>query len=185
VSGRPDRSELDLITAAKLGDQHAFDELVRRHREAVIAVVYRMCGDAHLAEDAAQEAFVRAWQHLPRYQPRAPFRNWVYRIALNTALDTLRAERQEPGAVDQDAAAPADERPEALVERAEQADAVRRAVLSLPPASRAVLVLREYEGLSYREIADTLDIPVGTVMSRLNYARERLRQALAAWLEGL
>ena len=147
-------------------------------------VVYRLCGDVHLAEDAAQEAFVRAWQHLPSYQPRSPFRNWVYRIAINAALDALRAVRQEQESVDEDAAASADERPEALVERAEQADAVRGAVLGLPPASRAVLVLREYEGLSYREIADTLDIPVGTVMSRLNYARGRLRQALAPWLEG-
>jgi len=148
-------------------------------------VVFRMCGDVHLAEDAAQEAFVRAWQHLPRYQPRSPFRNWVYRIAINAALDTLRTVRQEQGTVDVDAAASADDRPEALVERAEQADAVRRAVLSLPPASRAVLVLREYEGLSYREIGETLDIPIGTVMSRLNYARSRLRQALAPWLEDL
>ena len=185
MSGRPARSEFDLITAAQQGDQHAFDELVRRHREAVITVVYRMCGDVHLAEDAAQEAFVRAWQHLPTYQPRSPFRNWVYRIAINAALDTLRAVRQEREPVDADAAASADDGPEALVERAEQAEGVRQAVLNLPPASRAVLVLREYEGLSYREIADTLDIPIGTVMSRLNYARERLRQALAPWLEGL
>jgi RNA polymerase sigma-70 factor (ECF subfamily) len=184
VSGRPARSEFDLIIAAQQGDRHAFDELVRRHREAVIMVVYRLCGDVHLAEDAAQEAFVRAWQHLPSYQPRSPFRNWVYRIAVNAALDVLRTVRQEREPLEADAAVSEDDRPETLVERAEQAEAVRRAVLSLPPASRAVLVLREYEGLSYREIADTLDIPLGTVMSRLNYARGRLRQALAPWLEG-
>jgi RNA polymerase sigma factor (sigma-70 family) len=87
--------------------------------------------------------------------------------------------------VDEDTAGSADDRPETLVERAEQAEGVRQAVLSLPPASRAVLVLREYEGLSYREIADTLDIPIGTVMSRLSYARGCLRQALAPWVEGL
>jgi RNA polymerase sigma-70 factor (ECF subfamily) len=185
VSGRPAKSDFDLITAAQQGDQHAFGELVRRHREAVITVVYRMCGDVHLAEDAAQEAFVRAWQHLPGYQPRSPFRNWVYRIAINAALDTLRAVRQERETVDVDTPASADERPEALAERAEQAEGVRRAVLSLPQASRAVAVLREYEGLSYQEIADTLDIPIGTVMSRLNYARSRLREALAPWLEEL
>jgi RNA polymerase sigma-70 factor (ECF subfamily) len=185
VSGRPDRSEFDLIIAARQGDRQAFDELVRRHREAVITVVYRMCGDVHLAQDAAQEAFIRAWQHLSSYQPRSPFRNWVYRIAINAALDTLRAVRQEQEPVDEDTAAAADDRPETLVERAEQAEEVRQAVLSLPPASRAVLVLREYEGLSYREIADTLDIPIGTVMSRLSYARGCLRQALAPWVEGL
>ncbi len=185
MSGRPDRSDLDLITAARQGDRQAFDELVRRHREAVITVVYRLCGDVHLAEDAAQEAFIRAWQHLAGYQPRSPFRNWVYRIAINAALDTLRAAHQEQEPVDEDTAASADDRPEALVERAEQAEGVRQAVLSLPPASRTVLVLREYEGLSYREMADMLDIPVGTVMSRLSYARGLLRQALAPWLEGL
>ena len=185
MSGRPAKSDFDLITAAQQGDQHAFGELVRRHREAVITVVYRMCGDVHLAEDAAQEAFIRAWQHLASYQPRSPFRNWVYRIAINAALDALRAVRQEGEPVDADTAASADDRPEVLVEREEQAEGVRQALLSLPPASRAVLVLREYEGLSYREIADTLDIPVGTVMSRLSYARGRLRQALAPWLEGL
>ena len=84
-----------------------------------------------------------------------------------------------------DALATLDEEPETRVEREEQAGRVRQAVLSLPPASRAVLVLREYEGLSYQEIADTLDIPIGTVMSRLNYARGRLREALAPWLEEL
>ena len=183
MSSRPAKSEFDLITAAQQGDQHAFGELVRRHREAVITVVYRMCGDVRLAEDAAQEAFVRAWQHLPGYRPRSPFRNWVYRIAVNAALDALRALHQEREAVDMDALASLDERPETRVEREEQAGRVRQAVLSLPPASRAVLVLREYEGLSYQEIADTLDIPIGTVMSRLNYARGRLREALAPWLE--
>ena len=86
--------ELELIARAQQGDRHAFGELVRRHREGVINVVYRMCGDANLAEDAAQEAFIRAWQHLPNYRPRSPFRNWVYRIATNAALDVLRRERE-------------------------------------------------------------------------------------------
>jgi RNA polymerase sigma-70 factor (ECF subfamily) len=136
-----------------------------------------MCGDPALAEEAAQEAFLRAWRGLDRYNPRFAFRSWVYRIALNAAVDALRRERP---ATDLEAEPPAagDDSPEALVERRQQAEQVRRAVLALPPASRAVLVLREYEGLSYREIADALDIPMGTVMSRLNYARGQLRKAL-------
>ena len=143
-----------------------------------------MCGDANLAEDAAQEAFIRAWQHLGSYRPRSPFRNWVYRIATNVAIDAQRREREM---VDIDAlplVAP-DAGPEATVEGQERGERVRQAVLALPAASRAVLVLREYEGLSYREIADTLGIPVGTVMSRLNYARNRLRESLAPELEAL
>jgi RNA polymerase sigma-70 factor (ECF subfamily) len=141
-----------------------------------------MCGDTNLAEDAAQEAFIRAWQNLPNYRPRSPFRNWVYRIATNIALDFLRRERET---VDVEALslASSEEGPEAVVERGERGEQVRQAVLSLPSASRAVLVLREYEGLSYREIADTLGIPIGTVMSRLNYARNRLRKSLAPYLE--
>jgi RNA polymerase sigma-70 factor (ECF subfamily) len=174
--------ELELITQAQRGDRQAFGELVRCHREGVINVVYRMCGDANLAEDAAQEAFIRAWQHLPNYQPRSPFRNWVYRIATNVARDFLRRERETVD-VDELPLAASDEGPEAIAERGERGERVRQAVLALPPASRAVLVLREYEGLSYREIADTLGIPIGTVMSRLNYARNRLRKALAPYLE--
>ena len=170
-----------LIAQAKQGDRRAFGELVHRHREGVVNVVYRMCGDTSLAEDAAQEAFIRAWQHLPGYRPRSPFRNWVYRIATNAARDVLRRERETID-VDELPLAASEAGPEATVERQERGEHVRQAVLSLPSASREVLVLREYEGLSYREIAETLSIPIGTVMSRLNYARNRLRQSLAPYL---
>jgi RNA polymerase sigma-70 factor (ECF subfamily) len=186
VSSRsvPADTELELIAQAKQGDRHAFGELVRLNRQGVINVVYRMCGDANLAEDAAQEAFIRAWQNLPNYRPRSPFRNWVYRIATNAALDVLRRERETVDVDDLPLAA-AGKGPEAVVEGGERGARVRQAVLELPSASRAVLVLREYEGLAYKEIADTLDIPVGTVMSRLNYARNRLRESLAPHLEDL
>ncbi len=174
--------DLELVTRARDGDRQAFGELVWRYRERVINVVYRMCGNAELAEDAAQEAFVRAWQHLGRYRHRGTFHAWLCRIAINCALDHLRREKptadievlplegREPG-------------PEAQAARRELRERVRMAVLDLPPASRAALVLREYEGLSYREIAEALDIPLGTVMSRLNYARSTLREQLAAYME--
>ena len=180
----PDEAELEVIVQAQQGDRRAFGELVRCHREGVINVVYRMCGDANLAEDAAQEAFIRAWKHLHNYRPRSPFRNWVYRIATNAALDVLRRERET---VDVDALPipNSDAGPEAAVQEAERSARVKQAVLELPEASRTVLVLREYEGLSYKEIADTLGIPIGTVMSRLNYARNRLRESLAPCLEDL
>jgi RNA polymerase sigma-70 factor (ECF subfamily) len=187
VSGQPAPSteiELELIAKAQQGDRQAFSELVRCHRKGVINVVYRMCGDANLAEDAAQEAFIRAWQHLPNYKPRSPFRNWVYRIATNAARDVLRRERETVD-IDELALATSGEGPEATTEREERGERVREAVLALPPASREVLVLREYEGFSYREIADALGIPIGTVMSRLNYARNHLRKSLAPYLEAV
>ncbi len=166
-----------LIACAQQGDRQAFGELVGRHRPGVVNVVYRMCGDPAVAEDAAQEAFLRAWQHLGRYNPRFAFRSWVYRLALNAAVDALRRERPTT-ALEAQPLVSSDESPEARLERQQQTEAVQQAVLGLPPASRAVLVLREYEALSYHEIAQALDIPVGTVMSRLSYARGLLRQAL-------
>lgn len=175
-------AEHDLIVRAQQGDRAAFGELVRLHHNGVINVVYRMCGDANLAEDAAQEAFIRAWQHLPKYKPRSPFRNWVYRIATNVALDVLRRERETVD-VDDVPLATQEDGPDVALEKSERGERVRQAVLALPPASRAVLVLREYEGLSYQEIAETLGIPIGTVMSRLNYARSQLRKSLSSYLE--
>lgn len=177
-----------LIARARQGDRAAFGELVRRHQAGVIGVVYRLCGDARLAEEAAQEAFLRAWQHLGSFKPGNSFRAWVYRIASNAALDELRRERPavELDGVEGDAqaalpAAPDD--PSATVEARDRAAQVRRAVMALPVHFRSVLVLREYGGLSYAEIAAALDLPLGTVMSRLNAARGQLRASLASLLE--
>ncbi|MBN1318390.1 MAG: sigma-70 family RNA polymerase sigma factor [Anaerolineales bacterium] len=174
--------ESELIVNAQQGDRHAFGELVRIHRERVINVVYRMCGDVNLAEDAAQEAFIRAWKHLPQYRPQAPFRSWLYRIASNAAVDMIRKEKETVDLDGQRLISPV-KGPEATLEKTELSQRVQQAVLALPPASRLVLVLREYEGMSYQEIADTANIPLGTVMSRLNYARKVLRQSLAPCLE--
>jgi RNA polymerase sigma-70 factor (ECF subfamily) len=177
------QTELELIEQAQDGDRGAFGELVRRHQEGTFNVVYRMCGDAFLAEEAAQEAFIRAWSNLPKYKPRSPFRNWLYRIATNAATDALRRQKET---VHLESAYLADtgQGPDDLAEARERGERVREAVLELPPASRAVIVLREYEGLSYKEIANTLGIPMGTVMSRLNYARGLLRNSLAPYMEG-
>jgi RNA polymerase sigma-70 factor (ECF subfamily) len=175
-------NEDDLISCAQQGDRHAFGELVRQHHSGVINVVYRLCADVHLAEDAAQEAFIRAWQNLNRYKPKSPFRNWLYRIAVNVALDALRRERVTSD-VDDYPISSSGRGPEAALECRQRAAQVQEAILALPPASRVVLVLREYQGLSYGEIAETLRIPVGTVMSRLNYARQLLRNELGHLME--
>jgi len=172
----------DLIASAQLGDRQAFGELVRRHQRGVVSVVYRMCGDLRLAEDAAQEAFIRTWQNLNRYNPQYAFRSWLYRIAANSALDTLRRER--PAAVIDTLPLP-DPRPtpEQTAEKDERAALTRRSIARLSEPLRIVLVLREYEELSYQEISTVLDIPIGTVMSRLNTARTQLRRELAGFLE--
>lgn len=176
--------ESTLIEMAKDGDRQAFGQLVSSHRQGVVNVVYRMCGDPQLAEDMAQEAFLRAWQKLPGYRPKAPFRYWVYRIATNAALDVLRRQWHTLD-VDEVQVASNDPGLEEGSASAARARVVQQAVLALPAASRSVLVLREYEDLSYQEIAETLDIPIGTVMSRLSYARGKLRELLAAQLEDL
>jgi RNA polymerase sigma-70 factor (ECF subfamily) len=142
-----------------------------------------MCGDMQVAEDSAQETFVQAWLRLQSYRPQASFRNWLYRIAVNTAIDMLRKEKRIlPGEIENLNLTDASPSPETLVANSERTEMVQDAVLALPDASRAVLVLREFEGFSYQEIADSLDIPVGTVMSRLNYARKLLREKLEVQL---
>jgi len=176
--------ETSLVLRSQNGDWEAFGALVRCHRPGVINVIYRMCGDAHLAEDAAQISLIRAWQHLPGFQPESSFRNWLYRIAVNAALDIIRKEKWSASIENLEAADQGDSL-DTHVEKQKRIEQVRRAVLSLPEASRAALILREYEGLSYHEIAVTLEISPGTVMSRLNYARKRLAELLQDCMEDL
>lgn len=172
-------TETSLVVKSRQGDRSAFGELVRRHHAGVVNVVYRMCGEAGRAEDAAQEAFLQAWLRLSDFRPGSSLRNWLYRIAVNAALDSLRRERREPGDLEDAPVADPAAGPERVLLQRERAQRVQRAILSLTEANRAVLVLREYGGLSYREIAAALGIPLGTVMSRLNYARSSLRALLA------
>lgn len=171
--------ETALILKAQGGDRNAYGEIVRQHHSGVVGVIYRMCGDADLAQDAAQEAFLRAWVHLPSYHPGTSLRSWLYRIAINAAHDVLRRDARIAGADFEALSLPDPQAgPEAALLQKERSAAVQQAILALTEASRFVLVLREYGGLSYQEIAATLDIPLGTVMSRLNYARQQLKQTL-------
>jgi len=172
-------NEAELVIRAQGGERSAFSELVRIHARGVFNVVYRMCGNQLMAEDAAQETFLRAWQNLPSYRRQMPLRNWLYRIAFNAGMDMLRKERRVlPNDIEDLYLTDDRPGPELLVSQQECTTLVQKAVLSLPDASRAVLVLREYEGMSYQEIADALNIPIGTVMSRLNYARKLLKDQL-------
>jgi RNA polymerase sigma-70 factor, ECF subfamily len=179
VTIRPEIDVTELVLQAQNGDRNAFSELVCLHAQGVRNVIFRMCGDRQVAEDAAQETFIRVWSHLRSFRLGGSFRNWLYRIALNTATDMLRKDRRiMTGLEDDFQLADPGSGPEQLFMQEERTALVQQAIQSLPEASRAVLVLKEYEELSYQEIADTLDVPIGTVMSRLNYARCLLRQKL-------
>ena len=172
-------NETELVFRAKNGERNAFSELVCIHAQGVRNVIYRMYGNTQIAEDAAQETFIQAWLHLPSYRPQMSLRNWLYRIAVNAATDMLRKEKRIlPGAFEDLQLSDPQPGPEAVAFQEERTALIQKAVLSLPDACRPVLVLREYEGFSYQEIADALEIPVGTVMSRLNYARKLLRNNL-------
>ena len=176
-------SDNELIVQSLSGDTSAFGVLILRYRRMVIGIAYRVCGDATLAEDVAQETFIRVWDRLPTYRPKGNFRGWIGRIASNLTIDALR--RQKPTVdIEKMVLEAPSERPEAAALRSERAAAVKAAIARLPEQTRAALVLREYEGFSYREIADGLSIPLGTVKSRLNDARRRLKVELARFVEG-
>ena len=171
-----EREERELIACIIAGDQNAFAILVNRYQRLVISIVYRMTGQPQLAEDLAQEAFIKAWVNLPRFRGESSFRSWLGRIATNLTIDHLRKAKPEVELTEQWSTR--EDSPQASALKLELRQQVRDAVLEIPVQSRAALVLREYEGLSYKEIAEVLDIPMGTVMSRLNYARTRLRELL-------
>jgi RNA polymerase sigma-70 factor (ECF subfamily) len=177
-------SEAQLITRAQQGDKQAYGELVLRHHAPVFASLYHLSGDRDKAEDATQQAFIQAWLHLPGYQPRSSLRSWISRIAINAWLDGLR--RDKYNLPDESVLEyMADTRPEpekALIIK-QRSQTVQKALLALNDSTRAVLVLREYGGLSYQEISSALEIPLGTVMSRLNHARNQLRNILQPLLE--
>lgn len=171
-------SDEELAAHGRQGSKKAFGELVRRHQRAVVTIAYRLSGDAMLAQDVAQECFVKAWQRLGRFRDRGAgsFRAWLYRLAHNATIDQLRKTRPSISLDWQPLAH--DPSPQDVVLQDERTHRVQQAILALPEACRAALILREYEGMSYREISQILDIPIGTVMSRLNYARGKLRQML-------
>jgi len=178
----PDESFL--IARARRGDPSAFEEIVRLYQRRVYGVALRIVRAHDVADDVTQEAFLRAWRSLDRFELGRPFGPWVCRIAANLAVNHVRSPRaREEGLPDGHAetrtSAPG---PLGALLDAEGATVLEKAMGQLPQEQRAVLVLRVVEELSYAEIAETLGISPGTVMSRLFRARERLAQALSPYL---
>jgi len=163
----------------------AFEDLVRKYQQRVYALCRRLTGAHQSADDLAQETFIKAYFALARFDAEWPLYPWLRRIALNTGLNYLKSRRRERP-LDEAALgprrmpfSPPADGPEERLERAEFEAKFERAVASLPSDQRSVFVLRFHESLSYEDISRALDVPVGTVMSRLNRARQRLKDLLA------
>jgi RNA polymerase sigma-70 factor (ECF subfamily) len=180
----PEADELELIEKAKRGDRQAFGVLVERYQRRVVGVALAISRNQDDAFELAQETFVRAFENLSRFESRSSFSTWLYRIAANLAIDFRRREGRHYVLRGEEAEGELRRLPSAegdsygALRRSELSGRIRQALEQLTPEHRAVILLREVEGLSYDEISDTLNVPRGTVMSRLHYARSRLRAIL-------
>lgn len=184
-AARPhDGDEHALAARATSGDHDAFEALVRRHGRYVYNLAHATLGDAHEAEDAAQETFVRAWRALGAFRGEAQLRTWLYRIVVNVCYDRLPRLRQDIvqlDAADDDASGFADDGAalDDAVGRTQLAAAVRSAVDGLPRGYRLLLTLRHFDDLSYEEIAGITGLPLGTVKTGIHRGRAQLRRQLA------
>ena len=170
--------EIELIHRSQAGDTVAFGELVTKYRTKIFNVIYGMVGNENDAWDLAQEGFLKAWRSIHRFQGRSSFYTWLYRITINVTIDSLRrrCDRRE---VELDDAIPSLlPGPGVNYERAEIREQVSAALAQLTPEQRAVIVLKEIEDLQCQEIADILNLSLGTVMSRLFYGRRKLQSIL-------
>jgi RNA polymerase sigma-70 factor, ECF subfamily len=176
----------ELVARSIRGDADSFNQLVLRWERPIYALAYRTIGREEDARDICQETFLRAFRALPRFRGQAKFSSWLYRIALNLCRDWIRRERrtgfvQPPEDVDlTDLASPDDpsESIEQLVARRDQVRAVERAMARLPDEQRTAIVLKEYHGLTFQEIADLMGCPLSTVKTRLYQGLSVLRREL-------
>jgi len=182
--------DLDLVARSQAGDTAAFSELVTRYRSRAFSMIYQMTRNEQDAWDLAQDGFVKAWKSIGRFRGQSSFYTWLYRILMNVTIDSLRRKhiangtefddqiglRQiEPGAV----TAPRPEmQPAEKISDKEVRERIDQAIAKLSPEHRAAIVMREIDGLEYSEIAEHMDCSLGTVMSRLFYARKKLQALL-------
>jgi RNA polymerase sigma-70 factor (ECF subfamily) len=172
-------TDRDLVDAARAGDERAFGTLVERHTGKLYRVALHMLGNRADAEDCVQDCWLLAWRQLRRYRADASLSTWLYRIATTTALMQLR--RRRPTSTLHEAAALPDASPGADPARVAESAAVRRALLQLTAEHRAVIVLREFAGLSYDELGTALGLTVPAARSRLHRARLNLAELLQEW----
>ncbi len=186
-----DVSELDLVKQCQAGNTDAFEQLVTRYRTRVFSMIYNMVHNEQDAWDLAQDSFVKAWKSIPRFRGRSSFYTWIYRIVTNVTIDWLRKKQVKgSGAEFDDSIAlkavdpasrtvpKADALPYERMEQSEIRARIDESIAQLSPEHRAVILMKEVEGLQYHEIAEALGCSIGTVMSRLFYARKKLQNLL-------
>ncbi|MCC6235483.1 MAG: sigma-70 family RNA polymerase sigma factor [Verrucomicrobiales bacterium] len=188
---QPEIPDDALVTLAKAGDMVAFETLVGRHREKIYARAYSIVHNEQEAVDLSQEAWIKAWRRLAQFEGDSSFTTWLTRITINLCLDHLRRNQRhrveplpdskdDPEALDR-ILPPVWVNPTERMEREEVRKRIDEAMARLSEAHRTVLVLHEFERMEYKHIAETLGISIGTVMSRLFYARRRMATLLAGW----
>jgi RNA polymerase sigma-70 factor (ECF subfamily) len=183
-------SDKKLVERVQKGDKGAFDLLVLKYQHKIVNLVMRYVRDPELALDIAQEAFIKAYRALPRFRGDSAFYTWMYRIAVNTAKNHLAAQRRRPMDVELDLQDPEQydlhaklketDTPEGVALSNELQETVERAIAALPEDLRTAIILRELEGMSYEEIAETMECPVGTVRSRIFRARDAIAKKVGS-----
>ena len=190
-----EESDLVLVKRVQRGDKTAFDLLVRKYQHKVVKLVLRYVRNPAEAEDIAQEAFIKAYRALPQFRGDSAFYTWMYRIAINTAKNSLASRDRSPIAYDLDLTDPEEshsvqtklqdpDTPEGMALTEEIRLIVNSAIDALPEELKTAIVLRELDGLSYEEIAAAMECPVGTVRSRIFRAREAIDKRLREVFEG-
>lgn len=187
-------TDQQLVARVQKGDKRAFDLLVLKYQHRIFGLISRYVHDADEVQDVAQEAFIKAYRALPRFRGDSAFYTWLYRIAINTAKNYLVSRSRRPPGSDvevEDAEYYASggalheiETPESALFGAELKQVVERAIKNLPEDLRTAVTLREFDGLSYEDIADIMDCPVGTVRSRIFRAREAIDGQVREQLDG-
>ncbi len=183
-------SDKKLVERVQKGDKGAFDLLVLKYQHKIVNLIMRYVRDPELSLDIAQEAFIKAYRALPRFRGDSAFYTWMYRIAVNTAKNHLAAQRRRPMDVELDMQDPEQydlhaklketDTPEGVALGDELQETVERAIAALPEDLRTAIVLRELEGMSYEEIAQTMECPVGTVRSRIFRARDAIGKKIGS-----